>query len=532
MPNPRSTKMKTQDQDTTKKHNTSLPSTHPKNKPWFTVLGAIIVVALIVTVSAVVFARLAQRHSAQTAPPPGKWESVLTGYTLTSLVATPGNPAVLYTCATTTAPDAVQSSTPTTPPATNSYTILRSTDFGTHWQDVGSKAGLGDSCQLTVNSADSNEVYVVTPSNTAPGSGGTPITLKHTTDGGQTWETIVPSIQGPGIQTKLVWYPLQLSMAGKSLFALQPTSGTLTGRNSAMPDEIILQLSRLITSTDGGHTWTVIDKQFQAAGLGVRSYAVDPSNPATIYELLGQPVLPIERANPETGKPVPGIVPPSGTDGDLYKTTNGGATWHLVLRGLFFGSTIQLASNKPQVIYAGGTISPLPLVAHTEEPKPTYPIRDVGSFKLQVSTDSGAHWRSIPTPPQIPYVQGWFAGPGGEAYVYVGSSSGGGQGTAVSGTAVPSGTAVLPPSTPQATPTATTGSSSEIRVPITTPPSAFFQNKIMSYDPTTNGWTDLPPPPIYGALLTVTPSSASGSAILWFAGTAVNGQRMLYRYVI
>src|SRR6266568_7263872 len=119
MPNPRSTKMKTQDQDTTKKHNTSLPSTHPKNKPWFTVLGAIIVVALIVTVSAVVFARLAQRHSAQTAPPPGQWESVLTGYTLTSLVATPGNPAVLYTCATTTAPDAVQSSAPT---ATNSYT--------------------------------------------------------------------------------------------------------------------------------------------------------------------------------------------------------------------------------------------------------------------------------------------------------------------------------------------------------------------------------------------------------------------------
>lgn len=525
--------MKTQDQDTIEGPGIPPSPARSKGNRRLAVLGAIIVVALIVGVSAVVFAQLAQRHGGQTAPPPGQWESVLKGYTLTSLVAARSNPAVLYTCATTANQNASQSAPATTTTNIGNYTILRSTDFGTHWQDVGSKAGLGDSCQLTINPADSNEVYIVTAYSATVSPKDMPDTLKHTTDGGQTWETIVPTVRMPGLQSDLVWHVQQLSSAGKNLFGLQWIFSTVKRSGTAVESRVALLFPRLITSSDGGHTWVVLDKQFQSIGSGVRAYAVDPSNPDTIYELIGRPILPVERVDQGDATPVPGITPPSGANGDLYKTTDGGTTWHLLLKGLYFGSTIQLASNKPEVIYAGGTISPLPLVANAGEPRgPMYPSRETGSFRLQVSSDGGAHWHDIPAPPQMPYVQGWIAGPGGEAYAYVGSSPGGGQVTAVSGTVVPSGTVVLPPSTPEATPTATTGSSSEIRVPITTPPPGFARNKIQRYDPATNGWTELPVPPIYGALLTVTSSSASGGAILWFPGTAVNGERLLYRYVM
>src|SRR5437867_4110516 len=101
--------MKTQDQDARRgpinqaPHRLIVPTadssanSRSKGKRRLAILGAIIVVALILTASAVVFAQLAQRHAGQTAPPPGQWESVLTGYTLTSLVAARSNPAMLYT---------------------------------------------------------------------------------------------------------------------------------------------------------------------------------------------------------------------------------------------------------------------------------------------------------------------------------------------------------------------------------------------------------------------------------------------------
>ncbi len=90
---------------------------------------------------------------------PGQWVQVLTGYNVLSLAAAPSHPNVLYACAS----PARATSTGTT--------VLRSADFGNHWQDIGVRAQMGKgSCELAINPTDSFEIYVVTSSNPAAGS--------------------------------------------------------------------------------------------------------------------------------------------------------------------------------------------------------------------------------------------------------------------------------------------------------------------------------------------------------------------------
>ena len=155
---------------------------HSKGTPWLAGLGAIVVVALVIGASAIVFAQLGQHHKSQSpnpSIPPGKWVQVLNGYSLASLAAGDSNPSVLYACAVhsqTSTPQAVTGND-------TSYTILRSTDFGGQWQDIGSNAALGSSCQLAVNPGNSNELYAIGLPNAAQATS----VLKHSTDGGQTW---------------------------------------------------------------------------------------------------------------------------------------------------------------------------------------------------------------------------------------------------------------------------------------------------------------------------------------------------------
>src|SRR5947199_4417110 len=111
-----------------------------KGASWLAGVGAIFVVALVVGASAIVFAQLGQHHKSQSSnpsiPPPGKWVQVLNGYTLASLAAGDSNPSILYACAVhsqTSTPQAVTGND-------TSYTILRSTDFGGQWQNIGSNA--------------------------------------------------------------------------------------------------------------------------------------------------------------------------------------------------------------------------------------------------------------------------------------------------------------------------------------------------------------------------------------------------------
>src|SRR5947209_10843864 len=289
--------MRSLDQDTLNIHTPPEPAEQRKGSSRLAYLGAVLVVALIVGVSATVFSLWRVRHGpgttlspfGQTAvPPSGQWVQALNGYSVTALKAVQTNPAVLYACAV---------HGPLKVGYDIQYTIMRSSDFGSHWQDVGSNAAISGSCQLAVNPANSNELYVVSGPKSASRSGAIAYTLKHSSDGGQTWTTLSPTLHSSDIPSGIPWNVQQITFAGSSLFGTQwvPAEAAFP-HPEVMPDGSF-PMARLVESTDGGHTWAVIDRYFDATRQGVRSYAVDPSDSRTIYDIVGAAwPIPVDRA--------------------------------------------------------------------------------------------------------------------------------------------------------------------------------------------------------------------------------------------
>ncbi|HEV2581870.1 MAG TPA: sialidase family protein, partial [Ktedonobacteraceae bacterium] len=281
------------------------PSSRPPTRRRLLVaLVTIIIIVLLMAMSAgiVALARLNQPHvtptpgpSATTAVtptlvptstaqptetplPPGQWVQVLTDYRVTQLVAAPSQPNVVYACAIA----------PGVPIEYRSVeTVLRSADFGATWQDIGKRAQMSRGCELAVNPTDSYEIVVATSSNPPADETVPSYVLEHTTNGGDTWETIHPMVEVPGLNTAVAWQGMSLRFAGNRLWSLQAISTSLT------PAPQGLQVAgRVITSVDGGHTWTVLDTRLAASGRSAEAYAVALAQPAVVYELAYVPVVP------------------------------------------------------------------------------------------------------------------------------------------------------------------------------------------------------------------------------------------------
>lgn len=483
-------------------------TTHRKKRTKLATIGALLVVALIIAASAVVFAQLSQQHKNAALPPVGKWTAVLQGYTISSLVAANNSPDVLYACARRT--------------STN-FTVLRSTDFGSHWQEVGSKAALGESCQLAINPTNSNDIFATSVSMS---KGQATIMLKHSTDGGQNWASVQPTLHltGSTSSTPVAWNVQELRFVGTTLFGLQwlPLNMRPTDQRGTLP-KYFTRLARLVSSTDGGQTWKVVDAQFTAGGQSVSSYAVDPTNSSTIYELVSTPWLPIQPNKTETNDTIPTF----GNVSSLYKTTDGGATWHLLLKSLPFGTQLQLASGKTQVLYVGGTRSPLPYIKETGTTNDTNNAQS--GFNLQMSSDGGATWREVPSLPQASFVQNWFADKNGQVLINTGTGvAPGGESTAIVGTAIATTPITVPGLTPQS---GTLPSISEHASAALTTPTSTTQTTavIQRYDPSINTWSAVTKLPAYGVMLAITPGDTN-SDVLWFLDTT-NGKTTLYRFI-
>jgi len=490
--------MQMQDEET-------IQATSPVHKnrraPWLTGLGILIIVTLLAGLGATVFAYSRASHKGKTAVQSSTWQRVLDGYNIVSLLVAPSNPAVLYTCGTP-----LQASTPVPyrpSQPTISNTLLGSVDGGTIWQRL---TTISTDCQIAINPAKSNDLYVVGLAGHLASNGQAPTVLRHSTDGGHSWTDIVPTFTTGNTQLSITWHVQQLSMVGNRLFGIQMLpSGRLQPLGQPSPVTVVtrLDLSRLVESSDGGHTWTILDSNLDPAGQAAHTYAVSPSDSQTVYELVGLqwPSYRIPTA--------PNDTPTYGSENTLtlYKTTNDGGTWTKLRENVPYNSKVQLANNTPSLVYVGGQTSTQPIAGQDIAPLPS-------SFLLAISKDGGATWQSITTPAQEELVQNWLVNADGQAYIATGLAPAE-QPTVTRGTAIPGNTRQTQP----------------VGTIVTSPQTGNGGvTAIQHYDAASGTWSTITKTPTSGGLIAVTASTTQHNTALWFLSDANNAQ-VLYRKI-
>lgn len=367
------------------------PDPRPAGAPWFTVLLVTTLGVLLVATSVGIIAlvQAGRQHvtpstptpgptlttqPAATLPPIGQWTPVLTGYHVTRIQAAADHPNVVYAC--TFAPGVAVG-------MQSAQTVVRSLDSGATWENIGARAHMGRSCELAINPADSNEIYIATSSSLAPEQA--TYVLEHTSNGGSRWETLSPSVIVPGQNTTLAWQGTQLRMVRNHLYSIQ----ALPLAHPATPQWYPALLTRVLTSTDGGRTWRILDAQLATSGRSVQAYTVDPAWPAHLYELAYVPT--------EPGTAYPSL--------ELYRSIDGGNTWQSViaqlpwLAPLASSAAILSGSAYPAVIYLTSTRCPSIRSLRTSQ-APALPSGS-SPFSLCMSRNTGHSWQTLQAPDQV-----------------------------------------------------------------------------------------------------------------------------------
>ena len=126
-------------------------------------------------------------------------------------------------------------------------------------------------------------------------------------------------------------------------------------------------------STDGGKNFTKV--LYVNENTGGDDVAIDPSNPNTVYATLWE-----AREGPwENGEW-------AGTNGGIYKSTDGGTTWKKILNGLpdnLVQAHIAIAASSPNILYTA---------IATTEPNAYGTGKGMGIYR---SDDGGENWTKV-----------------------------------------------------------------------------------------------------------------------------------------
>jgi photosystem II stability/assembly factor-like uncharacterized protein len=224
--------------------------------------------------------------------------------------------------------------------------VWKSTNGGGDWTPVFDAAGTQSIGAIAISPHDVNDVWVGTGeawlrNDVIPGDG-----LYHSTDGGRTWARA-------GLR--------DTSQIARVILDPRDPRRILV---AALGDPFRDTTERgVFRSTDGGQTWT--KTLYVGPSVGASDLAVDPHNPDVLYAGMWR----FRRTSWSMT---------SGGDGDgLYKSTDGGATWHeLSGSGLPAGPVGRIA-----VAFAPG------------DSKRIYAIVESKAGLLWRSDDAGATWK-------------------------------------------------------------------------------------------------------------------------------------------
>ncbi len=223
-------------------------------------------------------------------------------------------------------------------------------------------------------------------------------TVFKSTDGGVSWHSLYTGLTGLYEITSLAIDPVTPT----TLYLGENPDVEYPG--TAVPN--------VLKSTDGGATWAVTDLNLKFKYDQIVTFAIDPQTPTNVYAGTGvNGVLKSTDGGKTFSMSNSGFLTPSGYEAGIdslaidpvtpttlyasasmyvFKSTDGGATWQSLFKGLpdpYGVMVVVVDPRTPTTVYAGGTI---------------------GIYK---STDAGATWSAVnaglpstPNPFGLPYI--------------------------------------------------------------------------------------------------------------------------------
>ena len=245
---------------------------------------------------------------------------------------------------------------------------------------------IGSIGAIAVAPSDPNIVYVGTGEPDIRSQHSYGIGLFKSTDAGKTWHSI-------GLAATRQIGKIVVNPADPNLVYV----AALGHAYKANPERGVYR------STDGGAHWKkILWSQNDPDNVGAIDLALDPQHPGTIYASLWA-----------TRRPPWAVYAPSNMPGGgLYKSTNGGDTWHQLGGGLpaddFVGKIgIAVAPSNPNRLYAVVDDLGTSIARSYRVPAPTGPNAPKPSGGIYISDDAGATWRLVNSEPRL-WTRGWY----------------------------------------------------------------------------------------------------------------------------
>ena len=235
--------------------------------------------------------------------------------------------------------------------------VWKSIDYGNSWRPIFDQEPTGSIGAIAVAASDPNVIYVGTGEGNIRPDQSTGMGMYKSTDAGKTWSFIgLRETQDIAMLAVDPHDPNRVFVAAL---------GHVYGPNKERG---------IFRSLDGGKTWKQV--------LYVNEYTsgddieMDPHDPNTLYATLWQQ----QRAPWENGAF-------GGTDGGIFKSTDGGNTWGKLTQGLpaVEQALLRVAPSDSNILYAAVSSGP------------EAPDGKVGIYR---SNDAGASWHNVTSDPR------------------------------------------------------------------------------------------------------------------------------------
>ncbi|HWC72744.1 MAG TPA: hypothetical protein VG454_02330 [Gemmatimonadales bacterium] len=262
--------------------------------------------------------------------------------------------------------------------------VWKTIDAGRTWVPVFDEQPVASIGALAVAPSAPDVIYVGSGESTLRDSTGFGNGVYKSTDAGRTWVHLgLENTQHIG---KIAVDPKNPNVvfvaAIGHLYAANPDRGVFRSR-------------------DGGRTWE--KALYKDENVGAVEVVIDPTNSRVVYAGLWNTRRP----------PWFTYAPTNGPGGGIYKSTDGGSTWHQLTAGLpatGIGRTgIAVAPTNPRRVYAvvdclvPDPTAPVPPPTAPGRPAPPPPGQG-GVFR---SDDAGATWRRVSADPAL-WGRGWY----------------------------------------------------------------------------------------------------------------------------